>query len=432
MTRVSLAVLVVALAGCDAILGIETLERTPPTQTHASEECRVCLEQSCAEQQRSCAADAGCARHQRCLALCAPNDARCRLACETASPITVSTGAFPPLDRCVRASCAEQCLGLASLATAFGDSCSCLDAACREMTIACLRSGVASGAEPGGCEHSLMCVAANGITPSNAQECSEAWRSTTDDLNRLRNCWAGTTGCSSCPVAGGANYACVGKYRWAPPQAPEVKISIHVTTFDAKQTPIARAKVRACSFESCERCEDATPVDEDLTNENGDVTLQLPASFGGFAGCFDIRADGYAPTLFSLGRSAARDLSVPMFLVPTLVFSALPAGMGTTPLDGRGTVLTLSADCFHALAPGVKVDLLQSDMFTKRGYNIGNGIDTSPEAKTGRSGVTIFVNAPTGYIDLRSSYNDASVGQLRFMSRAGIISVAVLYPRIAD
>jgi hypothetical protein len=424
MTRGCLAVLVAALGGCDAILGIESFERAPETPPEVGTDCDRCVERACSEPLRACVAESGCARHQRCIAACAPNDARCRLGCETASPVSVASGAFPDLDRCVRTSCVEECVGLTSLAPIFEDDCACLDTVCREAMIDCIRSGP--------CEHTMMCIAANGVDPNSISQCGNDWPTAQDAVNRVRNCYAGTTECRTCRVAGGANYECVWKYRWIGPDKSTVRIKLHVTTFDAKQTPIANASVRACGFDTCDRCETAEPAAVGTTDANGDATLELKVAVAGFGGCFDIRADGYAPTLFSAGRAIARDIVIPMYLVRSEALAAFPALLGTTPVAGRGTMLTLSADCFHALAPGVQVELVEGDDRTRRGYFVGNTLDTLPTGATGRAGATVFVNVPTGYVQLESSYQKSPVGQLRFLSREGILSIAVLYPRIAD
>jgi hypothetical protein len=338
--------------------------------------------------------------------------------------VTVSSGAFPALDQCVRTSCVEECVGLSNLAPIFGDDCACLDTVCREAMIECVRSG--------GCEHTMMCIAANGVNPNSIDQCSSDWPAAQDAVNRLRNCYAGTTECRSCRVAGGSNYECVGKYRWIGPDQSTVRIKLHVTTFDAKQTPIANASVRACGFDVCDRCETAEPAAVGTTDANGDATLELKVALAGFGGCFDIRADGYAPSLFSAGRAISRDIEIPMYLVNREALAAFPVLLGTSPVAGRGTVLTLSADCFHALAPGVQVDLVEADSQTRRGYFVGNMLDTMATGVTGRAGATVFANVPTGYVQLVSSYQKTPVGQLRFLSREGILSIAVLYPRIAD
>ena len=66
--------------------------------------------------------------------------------------------------------------------------------------------------------------------------------------------------------------------------------------------------MRACGFDTFDRCETAERVAVGTTHANGDASLSLRAAVAGFSGCFDVRADGYAPTA-GVGRWLTRSAS---------------------------------------------------------------------------------------------------------------------------
>lgn len=438
--------LAVGVVGCDAALGIEPIPRgSAPQIAYASPLCARCAVDTCKDVAATCEKNRTCLPLYACIAKCAVDDPKCRATCEKLSPLAATEAPFRDLDRCFRTSCTEECYGITGLGRLFADEdrCRCLDAACGPQELACIRSGVAA---PGGdagtdagateketageCERRAACLASVSIDPESADSCGAAHPEGAAAAKALKECWSNTS-CAGCPVAGTGLYQCVGNYRWTAPTTKDVKISFHVTTFDAEQKPIPGVKVLACGADKCDRCDEAIALRLATTDANGNAPLVLAAGLAGFAGCFDFQAPGYAHMALSLGRPLGRDSETPMFMVAADTLPLLGVVAGTTLMPERGQVVVFAVDCFVSFAAGVSMSINDTDPAIRQGYFVNNLFDVKAK-ETGRLGVGVFLNVPPGAVTLELRQGARVVGRQPVLTRPGVVTAVLGMPSTMD
>jgi hypothetical protein len=388
MPRPTLAAILVALIGCDAVLGIEPLPGAGrATIAYRSEMCDICSSARCDTERRTCERDAACVEAQRCFANCAPNDAPCRSLCEGNMPRSVRGPVFASLDHCMRQSCVEECLGVRGLASLFGDACACLADVCANEELACLTNGDAT--QPGRCERRLSCITRDGLNPPTAERCLGEGD---PETQALRRCWADFS-CGSCPIAKEGSYECVGDYRWPGVSSSEVTVAMQLATFDAKRAPIPGVRVTACRADDCASCD--APLRSATTDDAGVARLTLPIGLLGFNGCFELTGATYAPLLLYLSRPITHDTYQPMFMIDELVLPWLVGSLEAQSDPTRGHVAALAIDCIAAAAAGITAEISPIDANVRRGYILSSGIDANAPA-TGSLGSVLFVNVAAG------------------------------------
>lgn len=387
--RGGLVALVASLVACDAALGIEDLKRStgPEPIAYAAAQCAACATQSCAAARARCSSDDACDGLQRCGARCPPNDARCRMLCERAAPIAATGEPFRALDFCLRGSCTEPCLGVAGLGGVFGPECACLDDPCAAETLACLRAGTPE--RPGACERGLSCIAQSGLDPDHAQECLLGTQ-LNSEVNDLRRCWS-TTSCPSCPFSKSGALECVGRYRWQLPSKPKIRFDMNVTSFDNARNPVPGITVHACNAGSCANC--TAPIVSDVTDEKGNITLELPTGVTGFGGCLTLSKPGLVPMIVHPGFPLVRDITFGMFVVEAVNLPVLGKLLGTDTMADRGHLISIAADCVNSPIAGMRVEVEPTDSSVRSGRFINNTLDTMVQ-ETGSLGTTLFVNLP--------------------------------------
>lgn len=441
--RRALAVVFV-LTGCTSILGVDELPQRIAPVTQAALGCSTCSKKECNTAALACESSGTCRPLYQCVALCLPDDAKCRAACEARHPLAADSAEYLGVDRCVREKCAEPCFGVSGLGRMYAPDCDCLDKACGSQELDCIRSDVAAvvsdaggtKGHPGDCERRAACMAsAASIDPDSADQCSAEHPGGSDAARVLKECWANVTSCpASCTVAGTGNYACAGRYRYFAPKKPQIRVDFRLTTFDAKQSPIAGAKIRACGADKCNVCDTAEPVASGTTDADGRVALDIAAGIAGFAGCFDFQADGYAHMTVSLGRPLTRDGETPMFMVAKDTLPLLGLVAGTTLREDRAQAIVFAVDCFINFAEGVSMTLPgldRTDSSVRTGYFINNAFDLKATA-TGRLGVGIFLNIPAGSWMVELTHKGKNVSRQPFIARPGILNAVLALPSVAD
>jgi len=431
----------VGVVGCDAALGIEPIPKgNAPLIAHASPLCARCAADTCKVAATTCEKSRTCLPLYACIARCAVDDPKCRATCEKLSPLAATEASFRDLDRCFRTSCTEECYGITGLGGLFADKdrCKCLDAACGPQELACIRSGVGAadsdaGTTPevaGECERRAACLASVSIDPESADSCAAAHPEGAAAASALKECWSNTS-CAECPVAGTGLYQCVGNYRWTAPTTKEVRITFRVTTFDAEQRPIAGAKVVACGADKCDRCDEANSLKATTSDAEGKASLQLTAGLAGFAGCFDFQAPGFAHMALTLGRPLGRDSSTPMFMVAAETLPLLGAVAGTTLMPDRGQLVVFGVDCFVSFAAGVSMSIDSTDPAIRKGYFVNNLFDVKA-TETGRLGVGVFLNVPSGAVTLDLRQGAKLVSRLPVVTRPSVVTTVLAMPSTMD
>jgi hypothetical protein len=424
-------VLLIALAGCNAVLGIEVLPTgdTLVPVKYAEPACEACHAAQCAAEKTACDSDAACRPLHACVAKCALNDAACRTTCESSSPFARQGDRFIALDRCVRRGCTETCLGTSGLGAASGPGCACLDASCPSETLGCIRSGL-DGAGPGNCERVFGCLDSKEHTPDTVTGCLADFPLGDTEVTALRACWTNAS-CPECRIQPN-DFSCARKYRWSVPVKSSVQVTMHVTKVDGTQTPIRDATVFACNVGKCGACTIDDALAKGTTNENGDARFTLPIGITGFGGCMMVQADGYVTNVISFGAPLVRDARVPMFLIDSTTLGGLAFLLKTTPNPDRGHLIVLADDCFAQLSAGVTADIAPRDEQTVSGYYVGaTSLDPKATA-TGRNGTEVFVNVPPGVLTLTSHTATSPEVTSGLVVRQGMLTVQILYPPVSD
>jgi hypothetical protein len=425
------AVLLVALVGCNAVLGIEVLPtgEAPNVLKYAEPACETCDVAQCAAERAACDGDRACRPLRACLVRCGLNDAACRTACESSAPFARAGERFIAFDRCIRRGCTEDCLGTSGIGAAEGPGCACLDAACPAETLGCIRSGL-DGANPGNCERAFGCVAGKDHNPDLVNACLADFPRGEVEATALRACWSNAT----CPECGfqPADFTCTRKFRWSVPVKPSIAVTMHVTKLDPKQTPIPDATVFACNVAKCPTCTIADAIGQGTTDANGDTTFALPLGVTGFGGCLMITSPGYVTNIVSFGGPIVRDLRLPMFLIDDPTLEGLAFLLGTKPVADRGHLIVLANDCFAQLSPGVTVDVAPRDEQTRSGYLVGTSSLDRTATATGRAGTEVFVNVPPSIVTLTARQGTNAPDSRSVTIRPGMLTVQVVYPPVSD
>lgn len=375
-----LTALAFALVACDAALGIEVLPRSDGRApiVYAAPECEKCTK--CAEQRVACAGDSQCDKVQRCFAACKPNDVVCRMECDTQFPLAATT--YGAVDRCLRQSCTEQCLGVSWLGAIFGDDCACLETACGKEALDCIRDG--------NCERRLACIKRSGLDPDHTQVCVRTITDGESIYTTLRNCYS-TIDCPRCPLGRDGTYECTKNFRWALSSAVKVAVELKVTTFDARRDPVPGVTVKACTGGQCASCGEG--IDRSVTDALGIARLNVPSRPVGFTGCFTLEGDNFVPMIVHTGFPVIRDVRLEMFAINKSSLGPLGLFFGTKALSDRGHLVTIGADCLDWAARGLQVAVEPTDGETRSAYYVNTTLD--PKAtETGAFGTAFFLNLP--------------------------------------
>ncbi len=415
-------------AACDAALGIQDLPRSHAETRYEAPACGSCVDVSCAAAREACRADATCDALDECVAKCRPNHARCRMDCETISPVAAASPAFLALDHCVRTSCMEPCLGVGGLETIF-KGCSCLAGECAAESLACVRAGTAS--RPGGCERRLACIARDGLDSDNVERCLQKDYVVEPEVGALRSCYRAIT-CKDCPLANDGDFDCVDKYAWTPTRAATVELRLHLTTFDETRSPASGVTATVCHNGACDTCPQV--LDSQPTDDDGVVTLTVPTGLGGFGGCIRFDKPGLVPMILQGGRPLVRDARGEMFVVKDTNLPLLGALVGgVTVLPDRGHLVVIESDCINMPVKGVRLAVSPSSPETRSGYYVGSRVDMTATG-TGVLGTALFVNVPVGdpLSTITGFLGDREVSRSRAQIVPGTITVVLAFPRAAQ
>jgi hypothetical protein len=173
------------------------------------------------------------------------------------------------------------------------------------------------------------------------------------------------------------------------------------------------------------------PLDSPAVNANGELFLELDATFEGF---LDLSGAAFPPYLVELGPATNHppaDRLVPMYAAWEIdLFFAVT---GKTKILSRGLVGIAASDCDGAPLSGVyfQLDSDHTDEQTSVSYSGTAGTDGTPPTATNETGTAAFVNVLGGSRVLVRSFrdsDDAPLGAAEVHVRAGTVTVLHLGP----
>lgn len=418
--------LVLALGGCDGILGIRDLPRgyapvdagdndaAPPVNVA----CVAC-EATCARERTTCIGDAACDGLYRCISACAVGDVLCRDRCEQARATTANDKIYQAFDVCRRRSCAADCYGSFGFATAIDGACSCLDARCAAQMLTCVQSPE--------CEHRIACVARQ-PNPDGVVDCTQLGGNEAADglldCMRKSSCADAVTK-KVCPI-GDAELGCLNNFVYARSRAPNANFNLLVQDFEGK--PVVGAQVKACSPSRC--AADCIVLATGTTDKDGNAPLALPLFDGGYDGCLRVEplSTDYMATSVFTGRRVHLDervLSTISLQEALLAIYAVDAKVELR--KDRGHIIVAIHDCLWTRLGGATLNITGSEPDTVLAYLEGATVITGA-TKTSASGVVAIVNVTPGKHDLIVTRDGIEVARQTIAVSAGELTDANVYP----
>lgn len=432
--RTTIIAAAMALAGCDAILGIKDLPRGVATIDAGSDTgpppnatCLACEGQRLSEERTACLGDPDCAALYTCSSRCLLGDVACRDRCEQLAITTAQGAAYRKLDARRRELCAGDCYGSFGFASAINPLCGCLDAHCARQMLACVQSGVAKKEDVGACERRLACIARQ-PNPDGFVDCVGQFGGA-EEANALIDCMRDTS-CTdkatkkACPLADG-ELSCTNNFVYARSRGTHVRFTLSVEDFEGK--PIVGAVVKACSPPRC--AADCLVLASDKTESNGRVTLKVPMSNGGYDGCLRVEPSSeYMPTSVMTGRRIHVDEAVlgTLSLQEGLIALYAVEAMVALRAD-RGHVIVSVHDCVWGQLLGASLTLTDMQPDTVLAYLDGTTIVPDGK-KTTASGAAAFVNVTPGKHELVVTHDGREIARQTVSVSAGELTDANVYP----
>ncbi len=416
MLRRGALTLLVLMAGCDRMLGIEELPRRSGAARpqFVVPECGACEHDNCAEPALACDRDPVCANLHRCLAKCAADDARCRAACEDAEPTFRASDPYKALDSCRRTTCRAICLGDDSLAKLLPTGCECLARSCQAASAACMASPPREGMT-GDCERAWACFAAvDALDPDVVSHCTRRYGAGGTELVALSQC-TDQQSCSTCTR--GDPFACVGRYSWR--AGTIVRPKLKFTVVNDEGNALAGARVDACVTPLCGSCghDPTSTFSSGVSEKDGAVTLELA---GGFTGCFHAEHPDYAHTHVVWTRPVVEN-EAPVSLetiglLRETTLDLLFATIGAKRNPDLAQALFVARDCIFAAAAGVTLDPLSDPSATVLYVRDSLPTTTPP---TDKSGTVVVANLAPGTVTFRVRAGATVVSERTFVARPG-------------
>ena len=403
--RVAVAALVLAaLPGCKQILGLHDRSEGaqndggPPiykpvagqcgSLRHQSASCAACMDQNCCTEATACHADPACDPAFDCNTNCG-DDATCRARC-----ITFFTRSDSLIDvtACRESHCKTECgLSCGGFGYNAPGCSSCIKETCCSIAGECAKNG--------DCVKLDLCKVncLGGGTSSCPTECEDLFPGGMDNHRDWRDCAENV--CSD-ECTSGHNWSCLdARPAWFKPKSAGL-MTFSVTIVDIlTEKPFAGATVKACGKldKDC-----AMPIDTQMTNADGRVSLTVSAGSVGFDGYVDMTGGNNgegghngeifpaiwypSPNIVSAGwRGRVQFVSYGSL-------GLLAAFTGATIDPTRGHFAAAAQDCNFAAAGGVTFDADTKDDGTTVFYFIKGLPKTDAMQTDSQSGIGGYIN----------------------------------------
>ena len=275
-----------------------------------------------------------------------------------------------------------------------------------------------------------FCVAA----PSAGDEDSTDGAGDEDSTDGADNSTAGSppsTDCNDNRDCTGVNICvdkrCIDPFVCEATPASDGAINVSVPVTDVLGNVLAGVPVRLCRNLD-PQCQN--PVSELVTDEQGVLSVELPAAFTGY---LEFVLDPYFPQLQVLPATIEDGETLPpVTLSPTEVIYGLGLAVGAAPDPERGHIHFTILNCFGP-ARGVEIASNGADENSHEYYVLA-GVPSRDLTETTAEGSAGFLNFPPGNtaVSLTASDTHKELGKLSFVVRPGFVTMATLQLTVGE
>jgi hypothetical protein len=401
------------------------------SQNHPSQACADCVDRNCCAEATACHDDPSCSLESDCLFQCG-DDGACRARCiqfyNRSEPLLAESA-------CREKSCSTECrLSCGGFGYNAVPGCdTCIQSKCCQVAFACAKNFDCLALDR--CR--TNCLPGSISCPP---QCDTTYPKGTNDYGAWLDCLQNDNACGP-KCQSGRNWQCLGTSIVWPKPKGAAKFTFSVTIVDLlSENPYAGALVKACNkFDAL--C--ASPIDQQMTDGEGLVSLTVPAGSSGFNGYLDITggdkgggANGAPSPIFP-----ALSYPVPPIISPgwrgrlQFVSAAdLPVLGALTKAEidpTRGHFAANALDCNLTAAGGVSFSADTADDKTRSFYFVNGLPSISGTATDPQSAIGGFVNLPGGRLVLITAMTvegGKKVGSLTFHIRPGSFTTTSFPP----
>jgi hypothetical protein len=402
---------------------------------YPSPECAACMDAKCVTEAQACHADSSCDPEFGCFLDCG-DDGACRSRCAS---FFSRSDAIVGITTCRQKNCATECASNCGSLNYNTPGCDkCVHGTCCEAASNCAKNPECLQLDV--CRS--QCLAGS---TSCQTDCESQHPNGVMDYAGWNDCTQNACG-QACST--GNSWSCLGSAIVWPKPRSLGKITFSATIVDLLlEVPYAKVMAKACS-RTDPLC--TNPLDTAQADDNGLVTVTVPAGATGFDGYIELTGGDSSG---GAGDDAGADGGTPSPIFPALWYPSPPvisggwrgwvlfpsakeipilaSFVGTTIDPNRGHFAANASDCNFSAAPGVSFASDQADKDTSAFYFLNGNPDMTAHETDSESAIGGFVNLPPGFARITATANSEkkSLGQQQFTIRAGTFTTSAFAPQ---
>jgi hypothetical protein len=380
------ALLAAALIGCSSNEPAPApVSDTGPACTYAASvaSCSACVSSNCCAEIAACDADVVCRGFGDCIARCPAGDTACTAKCRVDRPTGYGLLASE-LETCVAKSCDRPC-GITCGGYISNESkCTeCTQAKCCAETTTCLGDR--------DCAALLACERACYVYDGQCLgACERRYPAVVEAARTVSTCIAKSCDDACLPP----RWRCLDPYPPRPvaSHAPHDRVQINLRTQEfGSGTSVAGLTVTACQPLAWDHC--LVAAGPFVTDSTGYTLFDIPTPSGVFDGYFEIKGEGYVPSLYYVGPQPEDSWWLINVVSPPLL-DALTSSI-VPPEPSKGHIIITAGDCLTPTAPGISFTISPQGDAVSAYLSDGVGVPTRDATETGSSGFGGFINVIT-------------------------------------
>ncbi len=400
---------------CRDILGIET-RAEGPSLLALGETCGACVDETCPDAERACAADPACGTLVECLSAAGVDAVEGRQQCAAEHPEGRESPGYAAMDACLRGGCQASCFGSKGFFARHEAKCeSCANEACLPEMAGCVADRA--------CEANVHRAVGDpdAIDPPGALAFTNAFAGRPEFALDL----CAASECAKACRLDGNNLDCLSNYAWPEPQSTQVTVEFaaQVRPFPGFESALARASVDFCG-DPLEAC--SSPLFSATSDAEGIVRAPLIVpELSGFRGYVQVRDGASGHELFPTRVLRARPVSADQRygqIVPTVLNAdQVEVALGITIDPARGHLGAVFLDCANKFVPGMKIELPEAAL---QGATITYGAGSDVTLEEG----VMVLNVQPGCHEFVGTLDGVEKHRALTFVEAGTLSVTYLNP----